>query len=127
MSISLVSLILNEGLRLNDNGQLNKVGFNSVYDTETDEEIATMKIAGVHDGLLELSDFVSVKEGEGNGRRVIEFLFNRLPRVNTIHLKCKDGVLGFWTKVGGKVVKKENGYNIVDINRKDGQENKESS
>ena len=127
MSISLVSLILNEGLRLNDNGQLNKVGFNSVYDTETDEEIATMKIAGVHDGLLELSDFVSVKEGEGNGRRVIEFLFNRLPRVNTIHLKCKDGVLGFWTKVGGKAVKKENGYNIVDINRKDGQENKESS
>ena len=118
--ISTIQLILNEDFRLNDNGYLNKVGFNSVYDADSDEEVATMKIDGVHNGVMELIDFVSNKEGQGNGKKVIDFLFQKLPRVNTIHLKCKDGVLGFWQKAGGKVVGKQDGYNIVDINRKNG-------
>lgn len=119
-SIELNESYLNEwsnltpALKLN-HGLLNKSGQNIV--TYNGQEVVNFIISRINDGILYLEHFLSVKEGQGFARATIEMLFSKLPKVNTIRLQCKDGILPFWQKVGGIVVNKDKNYNLVDINR----------
>ena len=101
-------------LKLN-HGLLNKTGQNIV--TYNGEEVVNFIISKINDGILYLEHFLSVKEKQGYARATIEMLFSKLPKIKTIRLQCKDGILPFWQKLGGEVVNKDKNYNLVDINR----------
>ena len=104
--------------KLNINGLLNKTGENIIYQDSL--EIIKFGVGHISSGVLYLSGgFLSLHPRRGHGSAAIRFIFNKLPKINNIRLKCKDGVLPFWEKAGGKVIKKDDDYNTVDIYRPD--------
>lgn len=102
-------------LKLNDNGLFNKDGENIVY--ADGNEVVKFGSRDVKNGSMEILNFLSIYEKQGYGKSTIKFLFDKLPKIDTIRLKCKNGVLPFWKKVGGVVVSKDNNYNNVEIKR----------
>lgn len=125
--VNLLKLILLEKIlpktaedtfKLNRNGLLNKAGENTIY--QGYKEIVKFGVGEISGGVMYLKGgFLSLIPGHGYGKAAIKFLFSRLPKINNIRLKCKDGVLAFWTKAGGKVISKDDNYNTVDIYRPD--------
>jgi hypothetical protein len=103
-------------LKLNSNGLLNKNGHNIIYQDK--KEIAQMGVNGIDHGTMYMNDFMSLYEVHGYGKMTVKWLFSALPKINVIELKCKDGVLSFWTNCGGVVTNKDKYYNTVTISRK---------
>lgn len=109
---------IEDTFKLNQNGLLNKTGENTIY--QGSQEVVKFGVGEISSGVMYLKGgFLSLRPGRGNGAATIKFLFNRLPKINNIRLKCKDKVLPFWEKAGGKVIKKDDDYNTVDIYRPD--------
>ena len=102
--------------KLNINGTLNKTGENLIFSGS--KEVIKFGVGTISNGNMYLSGgFLSLYPGKGFGKATIKFLFNRLPRINTIILKCKDNVLPFWKKAGGKISDRLPEYNVVTIYR----------
>ena len=105
-----------KSFKLNNNGLLNKKGHNIIFNGK--EEVVQMGVNGIDHGTMHLNDFMSLHEGHGYGKMAVTWLFTALPAIKTIELKCKDGVLPFWTNCGGVVTNKDEYYNTVTISRK---------
>ena len=103
-------------LKLNSTGLLNKQGHNIIFSGK--KEIVQMGVNGISNGTMYMNDFMSLYEGKGYGKLAVTWLFKALPAILIIELKCKDGVLPFWTNCGGVVTSKDQYYNTVTITRK---------
>lgn len=102
-------------LMLNNNNKLNKNGANTIY--LGDNPIADFGVGDV--GSFKIKDhtfenalylsggFTTSQEGKGYGKMAINFLFNRLPKIDKLVIKCYYPACGFWEKMGGKVVDTE--------------------
>lgn len=112
--------LLTEGLVINDDNKLRRdpsgnPTFNTIYQDE--EPIVDLSIGRVGmiedkdgfkiDNALEINQMNAATQNMGHGTLAIEFLFNKLPRIQNIYIQCYKGPFGFWKRIGGKIVKKK--------------------
>jgi len=128
--------LITEGLVINDNNRLNrdpsgKPVLNTIYLDE--DPIVDLSIGRVGDfedpdgfkvnNGLEIVQMSSASTKMGYGRMSIEFLFNKLPKIQNIYVQCYGGACGFWKKIGGNIVKRREtpfgDESTVIINRND--------
>ena len=121
---------INEGLRFD--GPLNKptpggnpVG-NGIYDPELENNIVDFGIGQI--GTVNVIDqtfpnaiylqggFKATVEKAGYGTRGLQFIFNKLPKIENIILGCYETACPFWMKMGGKKIgEKEMKNGLMDI------------
>ena len=128
----IIKHILKEELRFND-GRLNKNGSNTIYDDDNpivDFGIGEIGVVEVGDEVYPNSIFLkggfnASEQGKGYGSKALEFIFNKLPKIQNIIVQCYDTACPFWLKKGGvKVLSKDINKNnkplhTVVINRND--------
>lgn len=98
-------------LRFND-GRLNKLGPNTIF--MDDEPIVDFGIGQIGDvtvngktfsnSLFLQGGYNSAKQKQGYGRLGLEFIFNKLPKIENIILQCYDTAYPFWKKMGGEII-----------------------
>lgn len=111
--------LITEGLIINDDNRLHrdpsgKPTYNSISldgDTIVDLSIGRVGDFEDEDGFktnngLEIIQMNSVIQKRGYGTMAIEFLFNKLPKIQNIYIQCYPDACGFWEKIGGVVVKR---------------------
>jgi hypothetical protein len=99
---------LENHLRFN-NGILNKIGPNTIY--MGDEpiidfgigKIGEIEIAGrkFNNSIFLQGGFNAAKQKQGYGRIGINFIFTKLPKIESLILQCYDTACPFWLKMGG--------------------------
>jgi len=99
-------------LHFNENGRFNKDGQNIVY--MGDNPIVTFGVGKI--GNIEINGqtypnsmylrggFNASEERKGYGTMAVDFIFEKLPKIQNLIVQCYDSACPFWVKVGGKEV-----------------------
>lgn len=98
-------------LRFNG-GSFNKLGPNTIYmDGEPIIDFGVGQIGDVtvngktiNNGLFLQGGYNAAKQKQGYGKMGLEFIFNKLPKIQNIVLQCYDTAYPFWKKMGGEII-----------------------
>lgn len=105
-------------LHFNDDGRFNKQGQNIIY--MGDNPIVTFGVGKIGDieingetypnSIFLQGGFNASVQKQGYGTMAVDFIFEKLPKIQNLILQCYDTACPFWFKVGGKeVYSKETG------------------
>lgn len=111
--------LIKEGLIMNDDNRLHrdpsgKPTYNYIdLDGETIVDLSIGRVGDFEDedgfrtnNGLEIIQMSSATQKRGHGTLAIKFIFDKLPKIQNIYIQCYPDACGFWSKIGGVVVKK---------------------
>lgn len=103
--------LVNEFLQFND-GRFNKDGANTIY--QDGNPIVDFGVGGIGDiniggktipnALFLKGGYNAAEQGKGYGSLGLQFIFDKLPKIENVVIQCYDTACPFWFKQGGQEV-----------------------